>query len=190
MFNSLKTQGAVGRGKSLAPDFFSGFLHINGCGTSPPRGQVTTSGDIFVVTTGRRCYRHLMGRDQGCCSTAYNAQGGPVTGNCLAQKVQHVQAEKLLYTYQPSPTGGFLMAQLCQDKSSPMPSTQKTCLSHYQVRLGETLASGSSSPCQYPKTLVVVQSLSCVQLFVTVWTATHQTSLSFTISWNLLTHVH
>lgn len=106
VFNSLKTQGAAGRGKSLAPDFFSGFLHISGCGTSPPRGQVTTSGDIFVVTTGRRCYRHLMGRDQGCCSTAYNAQGGPTTGNYLAQKVQHVQAEKLLYTYQPSPTGG------------------------------------------------------------------------------------
>ena len=33
---------------------------------------------------------------------------------------------------------------------------------------------------------VVVQSLSCVQLFVTPWTAAHQASLSFTISWNLL----
>ena len=33
---------------------------------------------------------------------------------------------------------------------------------------------------------VVVQSLSCVQLFVTPWTAAHQASLSFTISWSLL----
>ena len=33
---------------------------------------------------------------------------------------------------------------------------------------------------------VVVQSLSRVQLFVTSWTATHQASLSFTISQNLL----
>ena len=33
---------------------------------------------------------------------------------------------------------------------------------------------------------VVVQSLSCVQLFVTPWTASHQASLSFTISYSLL----
>ena len=33
---------------------------------------------------------------------------------------------------------------------------------------------------------VVVESLSCVQLFVTAWTVAHQASLSFTISWNLL----
>ena len=31
-----------------------------------------------------------------------------------------------------------------------------------------------------------VQSLSCVWLFATPWTATHQASLSFTISWSLL----
>ena len=35
-------------------------------------------------------------------------------------------------------------------------------------------------------TVVVVQSLSLVQLFVTVWTAAHQASLSFTISQSLL----
>ena len=34
--------------------------------------------------------------------------------------------------------------------------------------------------------VVVVQSLSRVRLFVTRWTAAHQSSLSFTISWNLL----
>ena len=32
---------------------------------------------------------------------------------------------------------------------------------------------------------VVVQSLNCVQLFATPWTAAHQASLSFTISWSL-----
>ena len=36
---------------------------------------------------------------------------------------------------------------------------------------------------------VVFQSLSCVWLFVTPWTATHQTSLSFTIAKNLLIHM-
>ena len=34
--------------------------------------------------------------------------------------------------------------------------------------------------------IVVVQSLSHVQLFVTPWTAAHQPPLSFTISWSLL----
>ena len=34
--------------------------------------------------------------------------------------------------------------------------------------------------------VVIVQSLSCVWLFVTPWTAAHQASLSFTISLNLL----
>ena len=34
--------------------------------------------------------------------------------------------------------------------------------------------------------VVVVQSLSCVQLFVTPWTAAYQASLSFTIFWSLL----
>ena len=33
----------------------------------------------------------------------------------------------------------------------------------------------------------VVQSLSCVQLFVSPWTAAHQASLSITNSWSLLT---
>ena len=34
--------------------------------------------------------------------------------------------------------------------------------------------------------VVVVQSLRCVQLFAAPWTAAHQASLSFTISWSLL----
>ena len=34
--------------------------------------------------------------------------------------------------------------------------------------------------------LIVVQLLSCVQLFATPWTAACQASLSFTISWSLL----
>ena len=40
--------------------------------------------------------------------------------------------------------------------------------------------------------IVVVQSLSHVWLFATPWTAAHQASLSFTISWSLFnqTHVH
>ena len=32
----------------------------------------------------------------------------------------------------------------------------------------------------------VAQSLSCVLLFATPWTAAHQASLSFTVSWSLL----
>ena len=38
----------------------------------------------------------------------------------------------------------------------------------------------------YSPRAVVVQSLSCVRLFATPWTAAHQVSLSFTNSQNLL----
>ena len=38
---------------------------------------------------------------------------------------------------------------------------------------------------QFPLS-VVIQSLSCVWLFVAPWTAAHQASLSITISWSLL----
>ena len=37
----------------------------------------------------------------------------------------------------------------------------------------------------FPLLIVVVQSLSCVCLFAIPWTAAHQASLSFTISWSL-----
>ena len=39
---------------------------------------------------------------------------------------------------------------------------------------------------QYTDGILRVQSLSCVQLFVTPWTAVCQASVSFTISWSLL----
>ena len=44
----------------------------------------------------------------------------------------------------------------------------------------------SINHCTTRKVLVVVQSLSRVWLFATPWTAEHQASLSFTISWSLL----
>ena len=44
----------------------------------------------------------------------------------------------------------------------------------------------SVSNLRTPRFAVVVQSLSCQQLFVTPWTAARQASLSFTISQNLL----
>ena len=37
---------------------------------------------------------------------------------------------------------------------------------------------------------IVVQFLICVRLFATPWMAAQQASLSFTISWSLLSHVH
>ena len=40
--------------------------------------------------------------------------------------------------------------------------------------------------CFPSKAFVVVQSLSCVRLFVTPWTAARQASLPFTVSWSLL----
>ena len=56
------------------------------------------------------------------------------------------------------------------------------------TRLRQLSSSSSSSPiCQFLfSSSVVAQSLSPVQLFVTLWTAARQISLSFTISWNPL----
>ena len=49
------------------------------------------------------------------------------------------------------------------------------------------LSISSSFSKYYPfSEIAVVQSLGCVPLFVTLWTAAHQVSLSFTISWSLL----
>ena len=58
-------------------------------------------------------------------------------------------------------------------------------------RVGRDLATESChdvTGCRPSKNVQVfiVQSLSHVQLFVTLWTATRQVSLSFTISWSLL----
>ena len=49
-----------------------------------------------------------------------------------------------------------------------------------------SLSLSPSNNCFSPADVVVVQLISWVQFFVTPWTAACQTSLSFTISWNLL----
>ena len=48
------------------------------------------------------------------------------------------------------------------------------------------LGTEKNHPQRIPEICFFFQSLSCVWLFVTPWTATHQASLSFTISWSLL----
>ena len=48
----------------------------------------------------------------------------------------------------------------------------------------------ASSFIQHVSQLFLVQSLSCVWLFVSPWIAAHQASLSFTISLSLLIHSH
>ena len=49
----------------------------------------------------------------------------------------------------------------------------------------DTVPSGSPTSC-WIISFVVVQSLSCIQLFATPWSSECQDSLSFTISWSLL----
>ena len=51
---------------------------------------------------------------------------------------------------------------------------------------GQRLCMGSTIQATVIWVVLVVQSLSCVQLFATPWTAARQASLSFTISWSLL----
>ena len=62
----------------------------------------------------------------------------------------------------------------------PYPGIDPTFL-HWQADSLPPSHQGSPRYC-----ISSVQSLSCVQLFATPWTAAHQSSLSITISWSLL----
>ena len=53
-------------------------------------------------------------------------------------------------------------------------------------KVSEDSVLSSVSPSFSPSPFVGVESVSCVRLFVTPWTAAHQASLSFTISQSLL----
>ena len=53
------------------------------------------------------------------------------------------------------------------------------CLTYFTQYVNLWAANGISS----------VQSLSCIQLFVTPWAAAYQATLSITNSWNLLKHM-
>ena len=60
---------------------------------------------------------------------------------------------------------------------------------HVQRNLGFTAHGAAKSQtqlCDQAHGKLVVQSFSHVQLFVTLWTAASQVSLSFTVSWSLL----
>ena len=65
------------------------------------------------------------------------------------------------------------------------PITVKTSVVQSRVHLFELLGAASVTGC-LPQRFIVVQSLSRVRLFVTLWTAARQASLSLTISWSLL----
>ena len=75
-------------------------------------------------------------------------------------------------------------ACLVYSKKHPRQQTAKGVWSHsLEFSTSEGLQIGYISPCLQ---VVVVQLLSCVWLFVTRWTAAHQASLAFTISWSFL----
>ena len=87
--------------------------------------------------------------------------------------------------------GGPVAETLCSQcrglNSIPSPGTR----SHmWQLRVHMSqqmiLLATSKTQCKKRKTISSVQSLSHSQLFVTPWTAAHQSSLSITNSWNLL----
>ena len=74
---------------------------------------------------------------------------------------------------------------------SGLPFPPPGCLPNPEIKPASPELTGrflSTEPPGKPHILpvVVVQSLSCVQLFVTPWTTAHQASLSFTISGSLL----
>ena len=66
--------------------------------------------------------------------------------------------------------------------ASASPSNKYSGLFYFRIHWFDLLAVHGT----LKSLLVVVQSLSHVQLFATTWTAAHQASLSFTISQSLL----
>lgn len=50
-------------------------------------------GHLVVTTQGKGCDLHLAGRGQRCCSTFYNARGGP-RENSRAQYVKNCKISK------------------------------------------------------------------------------------------------
>ena len=71
--------------------------------------------------------------------------------------------------------------------SIPSPGT-RSHMGQLRVHMSQQmiLLATSKTQCKKRKTISSVQSLSHSQLFVTPWTAAHQSSLSITNSWNLL----
>ena len=67
------------------------------------------------------------------------------------------------------------------DREINITKLQKPAMNLFFIPIPTSL---SELPPYWP--FVVVQSLSCVQLFATPWAAARQASLSFTISWSLL----
>ena len=63
-----------------------------------------------------------------------------------------------------------------------------SCLGHSTNRevWRAAVYGATESQIRLSTSVVVVQALSCVQLFATPWTAARQVSLSFTNSWSLL----
>ena len=69
---------------------------------------------------------------------------------------------------------------------TPFPTTRIFSLGHAFLPSGWTLSCKASHPSQNYAFVVAVQSVSCVQLFVTPWTAAYQASPSSAISQSLL----
>ena len=59
-------------------------------------------------------------------------------------------------------------------------------MTHWEHRIWAKLLSVPVSCIILINVVVIVQILSCIQLFATPWTAAYQASLSFTVSWSLL----
>ena len=55
---------------------------------------MTTTGDIFGVSPGRRFYWRLVGRGQGCCQASYSARGSPSAKGYLVQNSDITKVKK------------------------------------------------------------------------------------------------
>ena len=72
------------------------------------------------------------------------------------------------------------------DSLLPLPQVWEATMHHFYYFKKEYASSQGEIRFLKNESISSVQSLSCVKLFVTPWTAAHQASLSITNSWSLL----
>ena len=80
---------------------------------------------------------------------------------------------------------GALKAPTCDSHVQEEETTRRPRRGSQRIRTGKWCEGADGGVCFRKEGISSVQSLSCVRLFATPWTAACQASLSITISWSL-----
>ena len=84
---------------------------------------------------------------------------------------------------------GALKTPTCDSHLQEEETTRRPRRGSQRIRTGKWCEGANGGVCFRKEGISSVQSLRCVRLFVTPWTAACQVSLSITISWSLFKHM-